>query len=102
MTVPARPFADTFDINQYLFYTINDCWAAGGRFEWYQNEGIYTDIGQQSDIYALTLGVNYSPNANLTFRPEVRWDWVDNNTAALAAGGPGSPGRGRQSDHVRD
>jgi hypothetical protein len=58
----------------------------GGRFEWYQNEGVYTDAGQNADIYQLTLGMNVRPQANVLVRPEIRWDWVDNNAAVLAAG----------------
>jgi hypothetical protein len=77
---------DTFDINQYLIYQLNDCWGVGARFEWYQNEGVYTNVGQQADIYALTLGLNYKPHANVMVRPEIRWYWVDNNAAVLAAG----------------
>ena len=30
-----------------------------------------------SDIYALTLGVNYRPHGNVIVRPEIRWDWND-------------------------
>ncbi len=77
---------DTFGLNNYLIYTVNDCLAFGGRFEWYNNEGVYTNIGQEADIYALTLGLNYRPHANVVVRPEVRFDWVDNNAAVLAAG----------------
>ena len=77
---------DTFGINQYLIYTVNDCLGLGARLEWYENEGIYTNVGQEADIYQLTLGLNYKPHANVTVRPEVRWDWVENNTAVLAAG----------------
>ncbi len=79
-------FRDTIGINNYLIYTINDCWAVGSRFEWYQNEGVYTNVGQEADIYQLTLGLNYKPHANVIVRPEVRFDWVENNTAVLAAG----------------
>jgi hypothetical protein len=74
----------TFGINQYLLYTINDCLAVGSRFEWYQNEGIYVDDaddGIESDIFALTMGVNYKPHSNVILRPEVRWDWVDTASA---------------------
>ncbi len=77
---------NTVDINQYLLKTINDCWGVGARFEWYQNEGIFTNAGATSDIYALTLGVNYRPHANVIVRPEIRWDWVENTTAIAAAG----------------
>ncbi|MEM9644364.1 MAG: porin, partial [Planctomycetota bacterium] len=33
---------ETFGINQYLIYNVNDCWAAGARFEWYNQEGVYS------------------------------------------------------------
>lgn len=59
---------DTFGINQYLFYTINDCWKAGGRMEWYKIQGV--------SIYEATAGLNYKPHSNLTIRPEYRYEWV--------------------------
>ncbi len=66
---------ETVGINQYLFYTFNDCWAFGQRFEWYNSEaGVYNG---NNDIYAYTAGINYAPTANFTLRPEVRWDFVD-------------------------
>lgn len=77
---------DTFGINNYLIYTVNDCWQAGARFEWYQSEGVYTNTGANTDIYDLTLGLNYKPHANVIVRPEIRFDWVDGNTQVLAAG----------------
>ncbi len=70
----------TFDINQYLIYSLSDCLAVGGRFEWYQNEGIYTNFGDQTDIYAATVGLNYRPHANVVMRPELRWDFVDDSS----------------------
>ena len=75
---------ETFGINQYLIYTLSDCLAAGGRFEWYNQEGVYG--ATESDIYALTLGVNIRPHANLIVRPEVRFDWDDAATAGLEEG----------------
>lgn len=78
---------ETFGINQYLIKTINDCWAVGGRFEWYQNDGVFAaNDGNNSDIYALTLGVNYKPHANVTVRPEIRFDWDDDQVAGLEDG----------------
>ena len=56
-----------YGINQYLFYTINDCWALGGRAEWF-NTG-------EGDIYNVTGGVNYRPTANLVIRPEYRYQF---------------------------
>ncbi|WP_420821395.1 porin [Rubripirellula obstinata] len=79
---------NTFGINQYLIKTLSDCWAVGGRFEWYNNEGI--DFGNgataENDIYALTLGVNHRPHANVTIRPEIRWDWDDDQVVGLQDG----------------
>jgi len=77
---------ETFGINQYLLYTLSDCWAAGGRFEWYNQEGVYSPVGQDDDIYALTLGLNYKPHANVIVRPEIRWDWDDAQVAGLEDG----------------
>ncbi|MEZ6089275.1 MAG: porin [Pirellulaceae bacterium] len=83
VTVNAR---DTFDINNYLIYTINDCWAIGGRFEWWNVEGAGYGLaaGDNRDIYDLTLGINYRGNANWIIRPEVRWTWDEEGDAAFA------------------
>jgi len=60
-------------INQYLFYTINDCWKIGGRMEWWKTNTI---TGSSTSFYEMTAGVNYKPHANVTVRPEVRYDWT--------------------------
>ncbi|WP_372722853.1 porin [Novipirellula sp.] len=73
---------ETFDINQYLIYTINDCWSYGTRFEWYDaKSGVLA--GNDVDVYALTAGVNYKPHANVTVRPEIRYDWVEGNPTGI-------------------
>jgi len=85
---------NTFDINQYLIYSLSDCWSVGGRFEWYNvdqgsqlfNGGVAAPAGNV-DIYALTAGLNYRPNANLVIRPEVRYDWVADDPALAALAG---------------
>tara|TARA_R110002111_G_C5958134_1_gene369174 strand:- start:99 stop:1391 length:1293 start_codon:yes stop_codon:yes gene_type:complete len=79
---------ETFGINQYLIKTLSDCWAVGARFEYYNNEGVFTAqaAGTDSDIYALTLGANYKPHANVTVRPEIRFDWDDDQIAGLEDG----------------
>jgi len=69
---------DQVGINQYLFYTLNDCWAVGGRAEWWRTDGF--------DYQELTVGLNYRPHANVVLRPEVRYDWVDSDGAAANAG----------------
>ena len=73
---------ESFGINQYLIKTINDCWGVGARFEWWNAEG-FAATGLPAgdhDIYALTLGVNHRPHANVIVRPEIRWDWDDSGT----------------------
>nr|WP_231617589.1 porin [Novipirellula aureliae] len=87
----------TFGINQYLIYTLSDRLAVGGRFEWYDQEGVFNndngtpdddtdDTLQQSDVYELTLGLNYRPIANVVVRPEIRWDWDDDQLIGLDDG----------------
>lgn len=54
-------------VNQYLFYTLSDELAVGGRMEWWKYDG--------NSQYATTVGVNVRPTDNLVIRPELRWDW---------------------------
>lgn len=66
---------DTVGLNQYLFYTINDCWKVGGRAEWWKEDGI--------SMHALTAGVNYRPTQNLVLRPEIRYQWAPSDANPL-------------------
>lgn len=66
-----RSGIDSYSFNQYLFYTINDELAAGARGE------IWTL--DKSTIYQTTLGVNVKPHPNVVIRPEVRWQWSEND-----------------------
>ena len=59
---------DTFGINQYLFYDLNDYAAVGGRIEWWKLDG--------NSQYETTGGVNVKLLDNLVFRPEYRVDWM--------------------------
>ena len=61
---------DQIGVNQYLFYTYNDCLTFGGRFEWWKSDGV--------SFFAATAGLNYKPHANVTIRPEYRYDWQGN------------------------
>jgi len=75
---PGNRDADWYGVNQYLFYTINPCWKAGMRFEWFRDEdGARIISGQAGDYFNLTAGLNYKPNPRVTVRPSLRWDWVD-------------------------
>lgn len=88
---------ETFDISQYLIYRFNDCWAGGARFEWYNQEGVFpgddvppivapNQLTPESNFYALTLGLNYKPHSNVLVRPEIRWDWDEDEVAELDGG----------------
>lgn len=66
----AAPGGDQVGLNQYLLYSINGCWGAGGRLEWWKSGGV--------SYYETTLGLNYRPFANFVMRPEIRHDWGSN------------------------
>lgn len=87
--------AEWYGINQYLFYTINDCWKAGIRGEWFRDDdgarvagvrpsnggdagnNVATPGGYAGNFYEVSLGLNWTPHANLIVRPEVRYDWYE-------------------------
>ncbi len=82
-----------YSLANYLLYDINCCWAAGLRFEWFNDvDGarVANNGGAgPGDYYEVTAGLNYKPHANLTVRPEVRYDWF-NGAGQPYAGGTGS------------
>ena len=65
-TGAASGIGESYGINQYLFYTIDETYSAGVRVEWWNNNGV--------DEFATTLGLNVKPMDNVVIRPEVRWD----------------------------
>lgn len=90
--------SEWYGINQYLFYTINDCWKLGARLEWFRDDdgarlqgapvrelvsgtapaGTPTFLNpalSAGNYYNFTVGANWTPRSNLTIRPELRWDW---------------------------
>jgi hypothetical protein len=88
--------AEWYGVNQYLFYTINDCWRAGLRAEWFRDDdgvrvgGIRpgnplpvaaVDPSFAGNFYEITAGLNWTPHANITVRPEIRYDWYDGEEA---------------------
>ena len=68
-----------YELNNYLTYRINDCWSFGGRLEWFQDpQGARVTGGaSRGNYYSVTGGLNYKPHANVTIRPEIRYDWFD-------------------------
>lgn len=75
--------AEWYGINQYLTYDINDKLGAGIRAEWFRDStgarvattGIGGAAGTGGSFYAVTAGLNYSPNSWLKLRPELRYDY---------------------------
>lgn len=82
--------AQWYGIDQYMFYTINDRWKAGARFEWFHDDdGTRVGLNRASNpnnppyvgnFYSLSFGVNYSPTQNFIVRPEIRSDWYTGNS----------------------
>ncbi|MGQ9573824.1 MAG: outer membrane beta-barrel protein [Thermoguttaceae bacterium] len=85
--------AQWYGLGTWLVWTLNPCWSAGLRFEWFRDDdgsrvaGVGNWIGSgkgwlglpgfAGNFYDLSFGLNWRPNPNLVFRPEIRWDWYD-------------------------
>ena len=69
---------DQTSVSNNLFYTIDDCWAAGSRIEWWKSDG--------ESFYEITLGLNYRPTANVVIRPELRYDFAASDAGAISQG----------------
>ena len=90
--------AEWYGVNQYLFYTINECWKAGLRAEWFRDDDGARVTGLRNpsnsifgdnfvgNFYEVSAGLNWTPSANLTVRPELRYDWVDQSLPVPVAG----------------
>lgn len=60
---------DDIGINNYLFYTIDDCLSLGMRLEWWRDNSVSKN--------SFTVGANWRPGKGLfLLRPEVRTDWI--------------------------
>lgn len=74
-----------FGIVQYLFRDVTECLALGARLDWYKSDRFFG--GPTSSTYGFTMGANYKATANLTIRPELRFDWgaaaVNNGDAII-------------------
>lgn len=73
---------ETVGINQYLLYALSDRLGLGTRVEWWKADG--------SSVGAWTAGLNVKPCANVTLRPELRYQWdpgADNGVLATDSAG---------------
>lgn len=65
---------EDYGVTNYLIYKLNDCWSAGGRFEWWKSNNV---TGESDSFQNVTGGLNYHAHANLVVRPEVRYDFTN-------------------------
>lgn len=64
----------------YSTYSLNNQLSVGSRQEFFRDEdGLRVGVNGAGtgNYYEITLGLNWKPQANITIRPEVRWDWFD-------------------------
>jgi hypothetical protein len=80
--------AQWFGINQYLFFRINETLSTGLRFEWFRDADgdrvIINGLSGPANYFAVTAGLNWKLLRWITFRPEVRYDWMDSNNGFKA------------------
>ena len=98
--------AEWYGLNQYFLYTINPKLNANLRAEWLRDDdgvrvagpgnipGVYAWSGRgfAGNFYEVTAGLNCA-TANITVRPECRYDWYDG-----LAGPTGLPFDGGHAD----
>ncbi len=92
--------ADFWSVTEYLFYTLNDCWKVGLRYDLFVDDQgtrlgglryggtpggnpLPLPSGDAGTVQAITAGLNYTYNANIRIRPEIRWDWYGGNGPRL-------------------
>jgi hypothetical protein len=104
--MPGGGAADWYGLNQYYMYSINNRLSACVRGEWFRDQdgmavegpgtvpGVraWAGHGFAGNFYELTAGFNWRPQANVVFRPEVRYDWYDGGAGNYSpANQPGLP-----------
>lgn len=72
-----RQQVDWYSLVNYLTYDIANEWSAGLRVEWFRDDDGTRFSIQPGSYYAISAAINWKPNAWLTVRPELRYDWSD-------------------------
>ncbi|HEX6983790.1 MAG TPA: outer membrane beta-barrel protein, partial [Planctomycetaceae bacterium] len=89
-------------LNNFLFYTLTEKVAVGGRAEWYKAKFDNAALDDGS-VYQVTGGLNVKPTANLAIRPEIRYQWGEDDVlsgfqgAFNDRGATGQPGVDEQA-----
>ncbi|BAW80947.1 hypothetical conserved protein [Candidatus Nitrosoglobus terrae] len=77
-----------YGINQYLFYQVKKTLGAGLRFEWFRDaQGVRVmanGLSGPADYFEATVGLRWDILKWVTFRPEVRYDWMSSSTGFRA------------------
>lgn len=68
-----------FGINQYFTYDITNQLSVGLRAEWFNDKANARVSNTGANYLAASIGVNYSPVSWFKLRPEIRYDWADEN-----------------------
>ncbi len=71
--------AQWYGVNQYVFYDILHNLTAGLRMEWFRDDDGVRINGFTDNYIGVTGGLNYTPIAGFTIRPEVRYDRSTSN-----------------------
>jgi hypothetical protein len=66
-----------FGINQYFTYDLTDKLSVGLRAEWFNDKANARVSVKGANYLAASVGVNYSVVSWFKVRPEVRYDWAD-------------------------
>ncbi|QRY78143.1 outer membrane beta-barrel protein [Pseudomonas sp. PDNC002] len=70
--------AQWWGINSVVTYQQRKDLSYSLRGEYFRDrDGYILPGGQRGDLNALTVGLRYDVNANLSIRPELRYDWFD-------------------------
>jgi len=94
---PTGSAAWWYGIDQYLYYLFSDTLRFAARFEWFRDEeGTRVGVNNRpanpnnpplpGNYFAISLGMNFLPTANLTIRPEARYDAVNGPSLPYADG----------------
>ena len=110
--------AQWYSFVQWAFWKFDDRWSGGARLEYFRDNNGYLvylpfrNLAQSSNpgfwsggyagsFWDLTFGLNYRPNRNWVFRPELRYDWFTPNAGANRAYGRGvGAGIGTSGDRL--
>ena len=89
----------SYGLNNHFLFALTDKLTYGTRVEWLRDNGAGLYVDASGDYWNTTWGLRWDPYANLSIRPEVRYDWY--NGAGSPFGGNVNAGiDGTRKDQV--